>query len=97
MLRPEIKSSNNAVFQASSVIAVNGDKVTIDKYAIVCGNGQLFAEVRILRLPCCYFLMQSQISIGKIIEIVVSESTSHLASHIVIRSLHFLPDIHPQL
>jgi hypothetical protein len=76
---------------------VNGDKVTIDKYAIVHGNRQLFVEVRILRLPCCYFLMQSQISIGKIVEIIVSESTPHLASHIVIWSLHFLPDIHPQL
>jgi hypothetical protein len=58
MLWPEIKSSNNAVFQASSVIAVNGDKVTIEKYAILRGNGQLPAEVRILLLPCCCYLMR---------------------------------------
>ncbi|KAG2132739.1 uncharacterized protein EDB93DRAFT_1255149 [Suillus bovinus] len=81
MLRPEIKSSNNAVFQASSVIAVNGDKVAIEKYAILRGNGQLPAEM----------------SIGKIVEIIVSESSPRVASHVVIRPLHFLPDIHPQL
>ncbi|KAG1863736.1 hypothetical protein F4604DRAFT_1929149 [Suillus subluteus] len=64
------------VFQASSVIAVNGDKVTIGKYAILRGN---------------------ELSIGKIVEIIVSESNTRLATHIVVRPLHFLPDIHPQL
>ncbi|KAG0708375.1 hypothetical protein DFH29DRAFT_979379 [Suillus ampliporus] len=65
----------------SSVIAVNGDKVTIEKYAILHGNGQLPAEM----------------SIGKIVEIIVSKSSPHVASHVVVRPLHFLPDIHPQL
>jgi hypothetical protein len=36
-------------------------------------------------------------SIGKIVEIIVSESSPRVASHVVIRPLHFLPDIHPQL
>ncbi|KAG1889162.1 hypothetical protein F4604DRAFT_1915008 [Suillus subluteus] len=80
MLQPATKS-NNTIFQVSLVIAVNGDKVTIEKYAIFHGNGQLPTEM----------------SIGKIVKIIVSESGPRLASHVVVRPLHFLPDIHPQL
>ncbi|KAG1765890.1 hypothetical protein EV702DRAFT_1283028 [Suillus placidus] len=78
MLRPEIKSSNNAVFQASSVIAVNGDKVAIEKYAILRGNGQLPAEM----------------SIGKIVEIIVSESSPRVASHLRLPQLQLADEEH---
>jgi len=86
------------VFKASSIIAANGDKIPIERYAILHDTKQALDTVSCIITATIPLTGNPQTFIGQILEITTLDSGPHsIASYIVVKPLHFLPDLHTQL